>query len=62
MSKVKSWVPVQEKYLKKYSGNNIDKRNITAIEKYNAIEGNDRLKVKYSGLRWLYIGNKGERL
>lgn len=62
MSKVKSWQPVFRHLKKKHPGNNIDKRNVTAIDTYNAIEGSARLKVKYSGLEGLYIRRKGERL
>ena len=63
MSKVKSWLPVQEKHLKKYPGNNItDPRNKTAIETYNLIEGNADRDRKYLGLKGLYIRRKGDRL
>ena len=59
---VKSWQPVF-KMLKTHLGNSIiDPRNKTAISTYNVIEGDTRLSSKYSGLKSLYIRDRGERL
>jgi len=60
--KVKSWQPVF-KMLKTHVGNNIiDTRNKTAIETYNAIEGDAGLNRKYHELKELYVMDRGERL
>ena len=49
--KVKSWQPVF-KMLKKHLGNNIiDPRSKTAIETYNAIEGDSKLDKTYRRLK-----------
>ena len=62
MSKVESWGPVQKSNINKHAGNNIDKRNITAIETYNAIEGNADRDRKYPGFKELFEMHRGERL
>jgi len=60
--KVKSWQPAF-KYLKtKHPGNNIDKKNITPIETYNARERDAQLDKKYPKLKGLYIRDRGERV
>ena len=57
---VKSWMQVQEKYIKRYPGNSItDPRNRTPIQTYQAVEDLDR---KYPKLKGLYMKNRGERV
>ena len=63
MKQVKTWQEIQQQFVKRYPGNNIiDPRNKTAIETYNAIEGDAGLNRKYHELKELYVMDRGERL
>lgn len=56
---LKTWMPTKQKNTNTYPGNNIvDPRNKTAIETYNAVEGNKVLDKKYPGLNVRYRGKR----